>query len=217
MILVYITDRNQFPGNQKARQQAALAKIAQAAGCGVDLVQLREKGLSARELESLAREAIRVIRENSATGTGNREPVTRLLINSRSDIALACGADGVHLRSDDISPSKVRTIWTQPGRSTRPLVTVSCHSVDDVAHAASEGADFALFAPIFGKPDAPHITPAGLDGLREACRQKIPVIALGGITLDNARACVDAGAAGIASIRLFQQNDIAEVVRRLRD
>ena len=216
MLLYYITDRTQFSGDQNARRRAVLAKIAQAARCGVDFVQLRERDLSARALDGLAREAIRVVRENSASGTASREPRTCLLINSRSDIGIACGADGVHLRSDDISPSDVRKIWSQARRSARPLVTVSCHSVDDVARAASGRADFALFAPIFGKQDAPQTSPAGLDRLREACLQKIPVIALGGITDKNARACVDAGAAGIAAIRLFQENDIAKVVRRLR-
>jgi thiamine-phosphate pyrophosphorylase len=83
--------------------------------------------------------------------------------------------------------------------------------------AASNGADFAVFAPVFEKKDSPETKGAGLDQLREACRQKIPVLALGGITLENAVACVDAGAAGIAAIRLFQENDIAEVVRRLRN
>ena len=94
------------------------------------------------------------------------------------------------------------------------MVSVSCHFADEVARAASEGADFAVFAPIFEKKDAPRASPAGLKGLREVCHQKIPVLALGGITIENARVCLDAGAAGIAGIRLFQENDIAEVVRR---
>lgn len=95
-------------------------------------------------------------------------------------------------------------------------MSVSCHFAGDVARAASEGADFAVFAPVFEKKDAPRTGSAGLDGLREACRQKIPVLALGGVTLTNARACIDAGATGIAAIRLFQENEIAEVVRHLR-
>jgi thiamine-phosphate pyrophosphorylase len=69
---------------------------------------------------------------------------------------------------------------------------------------------------VFEKKDSPATEAAGLDQLREACRQKIPVLALGGITLENAAACIHAGAAGIAAIRLFQENDVAEVVRRLR-
>jgi thiamine-phosphate pyrophosphorylase len=210
LLLFYITDRTQFPGDESTRRQALLAKIADATRCGVDLIQLREKDLSTRELEAFTRAALRAVRENSWG------QVTRLLINSRSDIALASGADGVHLRSDDISPSEVRKIWAQAGHTACGLISVSCHSPADVARASSEGADFAVFAPVFGKKDAPQTSAAGLDGLREACWEKIPVLALGGITLTNAGACIDAGAAGIAAIRLFQQNDIAEVVRYLR-
>jgi thiamine-phosphate pyrophosphorylase len=213
LLLYYITDRTQFPGDESARQRTLLAKIGEATRCGVDLIQLREKDLSTRELEALTRAALSVVRP---PGTENREPTTRLLINSRADIAAACGADGVHLRSDDISPSEVRQIWSQSEHTARALVSVSCHSEPDVARAASEHADFAVFAPVFEKKDAPLRNPAGLDRLREACRQKIPVLALGGITLKNAGACLNAGAAGIAAIRLFQENDIAEVGRRLK-
>ena len=215
MILLYITDRVQFAGDESARQGALLAKIAEAARCGVDLIQLREKDLPVRELEILARAAVRVVRENSALEAEKRE--TRLLINSRTDVAITSGADGVHLRSNDISPSEVQKIWVRGGQRTRALVSVSCHFADEVVQAASGGADFAVFAPIFEKKDAPQASPAGLKGLREACRQTIPVLALGGITIENARACLDAGAAGIAGIRLFQENDIAEVVRHLND
>jgi thiamine-phosphate pyrophosphorylase len=213
LLLYYITDRTQFPGDENARQRALLAKITEASCCGVDLVQLREKDLPARELEALAHAALRIARP---PGTENRELTTRLLINSRTDVAIACVADGVHLRSDDISAAEVQKILPQAGRSSRALVSVSCHSAVEVARAASAGADFAVFAPVFDKRDAPLANTVGLDGLREACRQKIPVLALGGITLKNARACLDAGAAGIAAIRLFQENVIAEVVRHLR-
>jgi len=213
LLLYYITDRTQFPGDENACRQALLAKIAEAARCGVDLIQLREKDLPTRELEALTRAAVRIIQR---PGTENGELTTRLLINSRSDVAIACGADGVHLRSNDISPSETRKIWAQARYSAHLVVSVSCHSAVDVAQAASEDADFAVFAPVFEKKDSPQSTAVGLDGLREACRLKVPVLALGGITLTNARACLDAGAAGIAAIRLFQENDIADVVRRLR-
>jgi len=216
LLLFYITDRTQFLGDENARQRALLAKIAEATRCGVELIQLREKDLCARELEALTRAAVRVVRENLPTRTENREPRTRLLINSRSDVAIACGADGVHLRSDDISPSEVRKIWERAEHPEGALISVSCHSAAEVARASSAGADYAVFAPVFGKKDVPRTIPAGLDGLREACRQKIPVFALGGITLGNAGACIDTSAAGIAAIRLFQENDITEVVRQLR-
>jgi thiamine-phosphate pyrophosphorylase len=216
VLLYYITDRTQFPGDHYARQRALLAKIAEAALCGVDIIQLREKDLSARDLETLARAALRVVRENARPGTENRERGTRLLINSRTDIAIACGADGVHLRSHDVSPSEVRRVWTHAKCPARPLVSVSCHSADEVAGAASEHADFAVLAPVFEKKDTSKASPLGLGGLREICRPNIPVLALGGITLRTAHACLDAGAAGVAGIRLFQENDIARLVRRLK-
>jgi thiamine-phosphate pyrophosphorylase len=212
----YITDRAQFPGDEDARQRALLGKIAEATRCGVDLIQLREKDLPTRQLEALANAALRSIRENSPLGAQNRELTTRLVINSRTDVAIACGADGVHLRSDDISPTEVRKILAQARYSADVIIGVSCHAASEVGRAASERAGFAVFAPVFQKKDAPQASTAGLDGLRQACRQNIPIFALGGITLENARTCLDAGAAGIAAIRLFQENDITEVVRHLR-
>ena len=144
---------------------------------------------------------------------------TRLLINSRADVALAVGADGVHLRADDISPRDLRYIVREAARHS-PLTTrhfsvgVSCHTVAEVARAARARADFVLFGPVFEKQGTQ--TPQGLTRLRRACRQQVPVLALGGVTLANARACLDAGARGIAAIRLFQQNDIGAVVQSLR-
>jgi thiamine-phosphate pyrophosphorylase len=96
------------------------------------------------------------------------------------------------------------------------LIGVSCHSPFEVNQAANNGAAFAVFAPVFGKKNAPASQPAGLSQLREACKTKIPVLALGGITLENTQSCLQAGAAGIAAIRLFQENEIAGVVARLR-
>jgi thiamine-phosphate pyrophosphorylase len=211
LLLYYITDRTQFSGDEKARRKALLDKIAEAAACGVDYIQLREKDLSGRELESLADAAVRMVRENSR----NTLPTTRLLINSRVDVAIACRADGVHLRSEDISPNDVRRIWSAR-RSDRPTIAVSCHTVRDVGRAAAEGADFAVFAPVFEKRDMPNAPATGLSALREVCQQKLPVLALGGVNLENARSCIEAGAAGIAGIRLFQDQDIAAVVATLQ-
>ena len=126
------------------------------------------------------------------------------------------GADGVHLRSSDIAPQEVRKIWGQSGSGNRLAIGVSCHAADKIQAAASTGADFVVFAPVFEKANSRETTPTGLDGLREACRHNIPVLALGGITLENAHSCKDVGAAGIAGIRLFQNNNVADVVRRLR-
>ncbi len=229
MLLYYIGDRTQFSGPESVRRQRLLEKIAQAARWGVDYIQLREKDLPARQLEALASEAVRVIEENGLRKTGKGEPGTGLLINSRSDVAFAAGASGVHLRSDDISPSEVRRIWNRdaarpasislPARAIPPphaTVVVSCHTAREAARAAEQGADFAAVAPVFEKRDSPLKFPEGLETLRQACRHPIPVFALGGVTLANVVICRDAGAAGIAAIRLFQDNDIGEVVRRLR-
>ena len=206
MLLYYITDRSQFAGDEAARRARLLSTIAQAARYGVDYIQLREKDLSPHDLETLARATLR---------TENQRLQTVFLINSRADIALACGAQGVHLRSNDISPSEVRKIWTQwgAGAPTRVTVGVSCHTRSEVARAAQEGADFAVFGPVFEKE---RTKPAGLEALHEACQEKIPVLALGGVTLENAEACIQAGTAGIAAIRLFQENEMGEVVAALR-
>ncbi len=216
MLLCYITDRKQFSEDEATRRRLLLQKIADAARCGVDFIQLREKDLSARELEALAREAVGIVQKN--VGAENRKLGTRLLINSRTDIAIAVGADGVHLRSDDLSPSHVRAIWAEPGTGTRARVTVSvsCHSPEDVRRAAADGADFVLFGPVLEKQGAAQIGPASLENLRRACKEKIPVLALGGVTVENAQSCLDAGAAGIAGIRLFQENEISKIVELLR-
>ena len=197
MLLYYITDRRQFSGD-------ILAKISESTVAGVDYIQLREKDLSTRELEALA---LRI--KNPELKTGNSKSC--LLINSRPDVAMAAGAQGIHLPANEISPREVRRIWRG---STRPLIAVSCHHEDEVSRAAAEGADFAVFGPVFEKINT---TPQGLASLRAACRNSIPVLALGGITLANARSCLDAGAAGIAAIRLFQENNVADVVAALRE
>lgn len=227
-LLYYITDRAAFPGDERTRRLHLLDKIAEAASHGVDYIQLREKDLTARNLESLAREAMSMIRKLK---TGNRQLRTALLINSRTDVAMAIAANGVHLPSDDVSPDDVRAIW-KCGADTpfdmlragsarelspqNPLIAVSCHSPQEVFQAAANRATFAVFAPVFEKKYSPATIPAGLQGLREACRAAIPVLALGGVTLQNAPSCLSAGAAGIAAIRLFQENDIGQIVHQLR-
>ncbi len=225
MLLYYITDRSQLPGPESRRRARLLEKIAEAARTGVDLIQLREKDLLPRDLEMLARETVSVLRSNSKRDTRN----PKLLLNHRTDIALATGADGVHLRSDDISPADARALLSRnPYLASRNfVVAASCHTPAEIALAESHGADFAVFAPVFEKSGRAG---AGLEALRQACARvarpdpkveggivhTMPVLALGGVTLENARACLAAGASGIAAIRLFQENDIAEVVRTLR-
>ena len=218
MILYYITDRTQFGGDEAARYSQLLDKIEEAARAGVDYTQLRERDLTARELEQLARQAIARIAK--CTGTQTK---TRLLINSRLDVAIAVGADGVHLRADDVNAGDARAVFgSSPGYQGRaPVIAVSCHSSREVALAESFGADFAVLGPVFEKQQNSH--PAlGLTEFERGCRReaaaasRMPVLALGGVTAANAINCIAAGGSGVAGIRLFQSNDIGDLVRELR-
>ena len=150
-----------------------------------DYIQLRDKELSARDLFDLTVRAVAAA------------PGSKILVNDRADVAIAAGAHGVHLRSNSIAPSAWRRVLPKTF-----LLGVSCHTLDDIVRSA--GADFVVFGPIF---DTPGKGPAiGLEALREAAAStSTPVLALGGVTWENAPACMEAGAAGIAGIRLFQR------------
>ncbi len=157
-----------------------------------------------------------------AMGRGSRVP--RLLINGRADVALAAGADGVHLPTGPgvLTPEEVRAIFAGAGRSQSPVISVSCHTLGEVEAARSQSPDCILFAPVFEKlireneidsgarqnPESVQkLSGTGLALLEQACRAAapVPVFALGGVTADNAADCLRAGAAGVAAIRLMQQ------------
>jgi thiamine-phosphate pyrophosphorylase len=203
MIRYAITDRSRLAGDEATRRIALFALARQWAEQQVDYIQLREKDLSAGELEQLACAITAVIR-----GLKSR---TKLLLNSCADVALAAGADGVHLTAapGQLTPVQVRTLFARAGRPV-PVVSISCHTLDEVLRARSEQADLILFGPVFGKTlSRTEVTPAaGLDALRAACEAtgEVPVLALGGVTEANTPACIAAGAAGLAGIRLFAGN-----------
>ena len=180
----YITDRRRCPVD-------LLDSIEANARDGVDWIQIREKDLPVLDLLGLARSALARARPHGA----------KLLVNGRLDIALAAGADGVHLPSYAPPASGLRPI-VPPGF----LIFVSAHAPAEVRRAEAEGADLAVFGPVYptaSKPGAAVIP--GLAGLREACRGlRMPVAALGGITAERAPECLAAGAAAVAGIGMFQ-------------
>ncbi len=169
---------------------------------GVDFIQLREKDLSAAALQSLTREVLARIDRGQS----------KLLVNVSSSesaaLALGAGADGVHLAGRPLpgAANSVRNAF----RSASPIISVPCHSLEDIDVACGEQVDLILFSPVFEKLAVGFSQPAqGLEGLRLACAaaRGTPVLALGGVTIGNASDCIAAGAAGIAGIRLFAGDD----------
>jgi thiamine-phosphate pyrophosphorylase len=209
-ILCYVTDRRSVPGAAGSRDVDSIApliaSIERAIASGADWIQVREKDLEARPLEALVRRALEV--------SGGR---ARILVNDRLDVALAAGAAGVHLGETSLPVAHVAAWRTAAGR---PEFTIgaSCHSAEGVRAAERAGADYAFFGPIFATPSKSSFgPPQGLERLTAACQgARIPVLAIGGITESNAAECLAAGAAGIAAIRMFQEEtDLAGIVSRL--
>jgi len=166
---------------------------------GVQYVQLREKQMEAGELVKLAVAMLAVLRESGET---------KLLVNGRPDVAVAAGADGVHLTAQvgELTVEQARTVFVSAGAG-KPVISVSCHTLYEVRQSVNEGVDLILFGPVFEKRvDGEMVGKGvGLQKLQEACgaADRTPVLALGGVTWPRAELCLEAGACGVAGIRLF--------------
>ncbi len=167
---------------------------------GIDLIQLREKDLPASRLAEISRNLLKKIDLSNSP--------TKLLINSRADVALATAAHGVHLTSspNELKPHQIRALYAS-ANLPEPIIGRSCHTLAEVEQAHQDGADAILFGPVFSKTIAGQtVSPAqGLGRLQQAVQKAktTPIYALGGITQQNIPDCLEAGAQGIAGIRLF--------------
>ena len=167
-------------------------RLRQAIQAGVDWIQLREKATPTRELVQVAGKVLSIQR-------GARQKV---ILNDRLDVALACGFDGIHLGGTSFPVGNVRKMVPSGF-----IVGASVHHLNEALEAERDGADYVIFGPIFTTPSKlQYGLPQGIQKLRAvASALSVPVLAIGGITLSNYQECLEAGAAGIAAISLFQK------------
>jgi len=181
--------------------KSIVSQISCAVDAGIDFVQLREKSLTTRALFELTERAVQIVQ-----GTA-----TRILVNDRADVAKAAAAHGVHLSTQSICAATIRKCF-----GADFVIGVSTHSIAEARQARNDRADFVVFGPVFPTTSKQAYGPAvGLDALSQVSEMlsPLPVLALGGITSQNAGQCLRAGASGIAGISLFSG---PEEIRSLR-
>jgi thiamine-phosphate pyrophosphorylase len=197
MLLYAITGRRLLPGNERERQAALVALARDWARGGLDYIQVREKDLSPANLRTLTRQIVAAVRREDTQA--------RVLLNGPAKIALEAGAHGVHLpgNSPPAALEAARNLYRQSGIES--VISQACHSIAEIQSARDTS--LILFAPVYEKrdPGEAPLPGQGLAALSAACRAAgpVPVLALGGVTPENAAACIAVGAAGIAAIRLF--------------
>jgi thiamine-phosphate diphosphorylase len=197
-VIYLITKGEATAQNFSEKKKDILGTISAAADSGIGLVQIREKRLPAKHLFELASEAVKITSHSN----------TRILINDRADVAQACGAGGVHLRSDSISAKAVR------GAFPDLLIGFSVHSYEKAAQARADGADFVTLAPVFATPGKGN--PLGLEEfVRIGGELKpFPVVALGGIDETNYEKVLASGGGGLAAIRFLNDPENLRKVSR---
>ena len=206
-VLCYVTDRTALHGGSQSFLDRVRDKVRIATAAGVDWIQIREKDLPTRELLTLTGDAFRIAHAASD------DP--RVIVNDRLDIALAAGADGVHLGGESIAFADLIR-WCQRGNAPPGfLIGVSCHELEEAREAERAGASYVFFGPVYDTPSKRSFgSPQGITRLTRVSEAlRIPAIAIGGVTEKNAAETLRAGAAGIAAIRLFQESGDAESSR----
>lgn len=202
-LICLITKGDATASNLAEKRAEILDVIRIAVEEQVAVVQLREKALTARLLFELTSDAVAITRGSE----------TRLLVNDRADIAFAAKADGVHLANDSISAAVIRRMFP-----TGFIVGVSTHTLEAAEQASNDGADLAVFGPVFETPGKGR--PQGTAKLTEVCEKvrPFPVLALGGVNEQNFASVLEAGAAGFAAIRsLNEPETLRSICRRLKD
>jgi thiamine-phosphate diphosphorylase len=189
-MICLVTDRRRLSAGHDAADRL-VELVAAAARAGVDLIQVRERDLAARDLVGLVRRCL-----DAVSGTP-----ARVLVNDRVDVALAARAHGVHLRADSIDAPAARAMLPP-----NALVGQSIHSVEEAAaHSRAGGVDYLILGTLFptaSKDATQRLT--SLDELSAACRvSAVPVLAIGGISVERAPAAARAGASGVASVGVF--------------
>lgn len=187
----------------KEPDSAILQKIDDALLGGVDMIQLRSKLLSDKELYDLSIQIQKM--------TSKRKKL--FIINDRIDLAIAADADGIHLGQDDLPIQAARKI-----AGKEKIIGISTHSVEQAVEAEKNGADYIGFGPIFGTPTKPDYKPIGLEQIREVNQKlKIPFVCIGGIDLSNVNQVVSAGAKRIAVVRaIFNESDPKTAAQKLK-
>jgi len=196
-VVCMITDRRRF-----AAEDALVQRVATVAAAGVNLVQVRERDMEARDLSRLVARCVTAVRNTR----------TRILVNDRLDVALTSGAHGVHLRGDSMPASRARAL-----APIGFLIGRSVHSVAEAVTAHAEGGlDYLLFGAVFATASKPGQPPAGVQALADVVgATPLPVLAVGGISSDTAPQLDGAGCAGFAAIGWFADGDEATVAERM--
>lgn len=204
-IIYLITSGNLTSENFSQLSSQVLQQIESAIEAGISIIQIREKNLSSKFIFDLAVQATNLSRNSS----------TKILINDRADIALAAKADGVHLTSTSIPTKVVRSIFPK-----NFIIGISTHKLEEVISAKNDGADFAVFSSIYQTVSkAQYGEPQGIERLTEVVEtaKDFPVIALGGIKLENIPEISQTGVSGISAISLFENTEkLSKIVEEIK-